>query len=299
MSTPTYTLNDDVTLPAIGFGTYPLSGEEGVEAIRSAIEVGYRLLDTAVNYENEGEVGEAIRRSGVPARGAASGQQDPRAPPRLRRRDRQRPRIAEATRRRLPRPAPDPLAEPERRQATRRRGARWSTSRAGPGPLHRRLQLHRGAPRPDHRGDGCDTRGQPGRAASVLQPAGDARRPRRLGIRTEAGARWASSRRLSTSRRWPSRRAARRHPGQMILRWHVQLGSLADPEVGDAAAAAREPRRVRLRALRRGDGRDRVTGPAGRPAVRRRPRHPRGDVAAARLIEPGLRVVELVETNPE
>ncbi len=62
----THTLRDGSTLPAIGFGTYPLTGDEGIEAVVSAIEVGYRLLDTAVNYENEREVGEAIRRSGVP-----------------------------------------------------------------------------------------------------------------------------------------------------------------------------------------------------------------------------------------
>ena len=65
MAIPTHTVNDGSTLPAIGFGTYPMKGEDGVTAIRSAIEVGYRLLDTAVNYENEHEVGEAIRRSGV------------------------------------------------------------------------------------------------------------------------------------------------------------------------------------------------------------------------------------------
>jgi diketogulonate reductase-like aldo/keto reductase len=64
----TYTLNDGTVLPAIGFGTYPLTGEDGVVAITSAIETGYRLLDTAVNYENEREVGEAVRRSGVPRR---------------------------------------------------------------------------------------------------------------------------------------------------------------------------------------------------------------------------------------
>ena len=63
---PTYTLNDGTALPAIGFGTYPLTGEEGIAAIQSALEVGYRLLDTAVNYRNEQEVGEAIRRSGIP-----------------------------------------------------------------------------------------------------------------------------------------------------------------------------------------------------------------------------------------
>ena len=63
---PTYDLNDGTTIPAIGFGTYPLRGDDGTEAIRTAIEAGYRLVDTAVNYENEKEVGEAVRRSGVP-----------------------------------------------------------------------------------------------------------------------------------------------------------------------------------------------------------------------------------------
>ncbi len=63
---PTYTLNDGTTLPAIGFGTVSLKGEDGIEAMRLALDAGYRLLDTAVNYENEREVGEAIRRSGLP-----------------------------------------------------------------------------------------------------------------------------------------------------------------------------------------------------------------------------------------
>ncbi|MCW2735374.1 aldo/keto reductase [Nocardioides sp.] len=63
---PTYVLNDGTTLPAIGFGTYPLRGEDGTAAMVGALEVGYRLLDTAVNYENETEVGEALRRSGLP-----------------------------------------------------------------------------------------------------------------------------------------------------------------------------------------------------------------------------------------
>ena len=63
---PTHRLNDGHDLPAIGFGTYPLDGDDGIDAIVSAIGAGYRLLDTAVNYGNEEEVGEAIRRSGVP-----------------------------------------------------------------------------------------------------------------------------------------------------------------------------------------------------------------------------------------
>ncbi|WP_291379293.1 aldo/keto reductase [Demequina sp.] len=61
MSIPTHLLNDGTTIPSIGFGTYPLLGKEGYEAVRSALDNGYRLIDTAVNYENEGLVGRAIR----------------------------------------------------------------------------------------------------------------------------------------------------------------------------------------------------------------------------------------------
>jgi 2,5-diketo-D-gluconate reductase A len=63
---PARELNDGSTLPAIGFGTYPMKGQECVDGVLSALEVGYRLIDTAVNYRNEKEVGEAIRVSSVP-----------------------------------------------------------------------------------------------------------------------------------------------------------------------------------------------------------------------------------------
>ncbi|ALJ21545.1 aldo/keto reductase [Microbacterium sp. No. 7] len=62
---PTVTLNDGVSFPELGLGTYNLRGPEGTDAIVSAVEVGYRLLDSAVSYENEAEVGEAVRRSGI------------------------------------------------------------------------------------------------------------------------------------------------------------------------------------------------------------------------------------------
>lgn len=65
-SIPQVTLNDEVTLPVIGLGTYTLKGNEGVNAIIGAIDIGYRLIDTAYNYENEGTVGEAVKRTGVP-----------------------------------------------------------------------------------------------------------------------------------------------------------------------------------------------------------------------------------------
>ena len=66
MDIPRYPLNDGHDLPVIGFGTAGLRGDDAVAAVSSALDTGYRLIDTAVNYQNETEVGEAIRRSGVP-----------------------------------------------------------------------------------------------------------------------------------------------------------------------------------------------------------------------------------------
>ncbi|MCI1219147.1 MAG: aldo/keto reductase [Bifidobacterium sp.] len=63
---PMLKLNDGHTLPAVGFGTYKLNGIAGSQAIEGALGNGYRLLDTAFNYENEGAVGAAVRRSDVP-----------------------------------------------------------------------------------------------------------------------------------------------------------------------------------------------------------------------------------------
>ena len=59
-------LNDGTTIPPVGFGTAGLRGDDAVTAVTAALENGYRLIDTAVNYGNETEVGEAIRRSDVP-----------------------------------------------------------------------------------------------------------------------------------------------------------------------------------------------------------------------------------------
>ncbi|HEY4269944.1 MAG TPA: aldo/keto reductase [Galbitalea sp.] len=62
---PTHTLNDGHVLPAIGLGTYALRGDAGIASIVSALDAGYRLLDTALNYTNEREVGDAVRASSV------------------------------------------------------------------------------------------------------------------------------------------------------------------------------------------------------------------------------------------
>jgi 2,5-diketo-D-gluconate reductase A len=60
-----HTLNDGTTLPKVGLGTYSLWGNAGAEAMTEALKEGYRLLDSAVNYENEGAVGRAVRASGI------------------------------------------------------------------------------------------------------------------------------------------------------------------------------------------------------------------------------------------
>ncbi len=60
-----FDLNDGGRMPALGFGTYLLNGFKGVAAIRAALNNGYRLLDTAVNYENEGVIGRAVHTSGL------------------------------------------------------------------------------------------------------------------------------------------------------------------------------------------------------------------------------------------
>ncbi|MDC4232272.1 aldo/keto reductase [Actinomyces sp. B33] len=63
---PDIRLNDGTLLPAIALGTYNLRGRAGADAMAAAIRSGYRLLDSAFIYENEGAVGEALRLSGAP-----------------------------------------------------------------------------------------------------------------------------------------------------------------------------------------------------------------------------------------
>src|SRR3954452_22059861 len=64
-SVATFTLNNGVELPAVGYGVFQTGPEETVAAVQEALRVGYRHFDTAAAYGNEREVGDAIRRSGV------------------------------------------------------------------------------------------------------------------------------------------------------------------------------------------------------------------------------------------
>ena len=60
------TLNNGIQLPMVGFGTWDVRGEAGKKAILTALELGYRLIDTAQMYDNENDVGKAVQESGLP-----------------------------------------------------------------------------------------------------------------------------------------------------------------------------------------------------------------------------------------
>lgn len=63
---PKVILNNGVEMPILGFGVFQITDPEECErSVYEAIETGYRLIDTAASYENETEVGKAIKRSGV------------------------------------------------------------------------------------------------------------------------------------------------------------------------------------------------------------------------------------------
>ncbi|MEW5808668.1 MAG: aldo/keto reductase [Actinomycetota bacterium] len=62
---PTITLNNGATIPQLGFGVYQIPPEDTADAVKTALDIGYRHIDTAEMYQNEKGVGEGIRNAGV------------------------------------------------------------------------------------------------------------------------------------------------------------------------------------------------------------------------------------------
>src|SRR5215218_868948 len=62
---PALKLNNNVTMPALGLGVFQTPPDETRDAVRAALDCGYRLIDTAAAYGNEREVGEAVRAAGL------------------------------------------------------------------------------------------------------------------------------------------------------------------------------------------------------------------------------------------
>jgi diketogulonate reductase-like aldo/keto reductase len=236
---PTYTLNDSHTIPAIGLGTYPLRGEDGIAALVSAIELGYRLIDTAVNYENETEVGEAIRRSGVAREelfvtskvpGRHHGYDDAIASTRSSL-ERLGLDFLDLHLIHWPNPAQGKyveawraLVELREQGLVRSIGVSNFTrahleriiAETGVTPAVNQIELHPLFPQVEMRRVNSD-----------------------LGIRTES---WSPlGKRRGQYAAPPVRAAAEAHgvtPGQVILRWHVQLGALPIPKSADPARQA-------------------------------------------------------------
>ncbi|HMG97829.1 MAG TPA: aldo/keto reductase, partial [Gaiellales bacterium] len=63
---PTVTIAPGVEMPLVGLGTWQANGSRAYDAVRGALDVGYRHIDTATMYANEKEVGRAVRDSGLP-----------------------------------------------------------------------------------------------------------------------------------------------------------------------------------------------------------------------------------------
>jgi diketogulonate reductase-like aldo/keto reductase len=64
--TDTFTMSNGVTIPKIGFGTWQIpNGSEAYDSVRTALDVGYRHIDTALAYGNEESVGRAVKDSGI------------------------------------------------------------------------------------------------------------------------------------------------------------------------------------------------------------------------------------------
>ena len=59
------TLNNGIKMPLLGLGTWNLNGKECIDTVATAVELGYRLIDTAQMYGNEKEVGDGIKKSSI------------------------------------------------------------------------------------------------------------------------------------------------------------------------------------------------------------------------------------------
>src|SRR3954470_377523 len=230
----TLPLNDGRTIPSLGLGTYGLRGEEGIQSLLAAIESGYLLLDTAFNYGNEREVGEAVRRSGVPREefvvtsklpGAAHGYEETLASFKETRANLgldyvdlylihwPLPRVGKYVDsfRAFVRLREDGLIRPAGGSNFPEEHLRRVAEETGVVPAVNQVELHPSFPQ------------------AALRAVHE-----ELGIRTESWSPLGKGANASESE--PVRAAAEAHgvtPSQAVLRWHLQLGSIPIPKSGN------------------------------------------------------------------
>ena len=276
---PTLTLNNGHTIPQLGFGVFQVPPDQVIEPVETALEAGYRLIDTAAAYGNEEGVGKAIANSGI-ARDelfvtTKLWNSDHGYDNALRAFDQSLAKLGLEYRR----PVPHPLADAGAQRPGRDLAGAGEDLRRRPRPLDRRLQLHDPRPEPAaYRGDGRPGR-EPDRAAPPLPAGRAARLPRRppdrdRGLEPDRPGSGAA-RRPDRSARSP-RRTARRRP-RSCCTGTCSWATSSIPKSVTPAAHPGEPRRVRLRAGRRRDGaavepvrrRARRAGRAGPGALQR------------------------------
>jgi 2,5-diketo-D-gluconate reductase A len=233
------TLHNGISIPQLGFGTWPLSDAEAEKTVATAVEHGYRLFDTAAMYGNETGVGRGLRAAGVR-------REDLFVTTKLRGRDHGYDRTLaafEASRRRLgldaidlylihwPLPHKDRYVETWRAMASLLEQGRVRAigvsnftpahidrllAETGVLPSVNQIQLH------------------PGVAQARLRAYDQAK-----GIVTES---WSPLGKGSSLLRDPVITGlARRHsrtPAQIVLRWHLQLGLVAIPKSSDPVRIA-------------------------------------------------------------
>ena len=240
-------LADGNRMPMLGLGVWQVpNGPECVDAVRWALELGYRHIDTAQAYGNEESVGRGAARERRPARGGVHHDQVLSRARGPRGRGRAEP---QAARRRPGGPVHHPLAQGRAHLGLAGHG---TGARARLRPLDRRLQLRR------RRARGGDRRGRrpagrrPGAVQPVRVPPGAARGVRAASAsRSRPTAPWEPAGTSPTRRCGSVAERVGRTPAQVLLRWCIQHGVPVDSQVDAPRAHRGERADLRLRALAR------------------------------------------------
>ena len=238
---PTYALNDGTQLPAIGFGTSPMDDAETETAVREAVRLGYRLVDTASRYGNEAGVGRAVATVDVPRSEILITSKLPRRRPGVRAGAEGVRGDAVAVGRRVRRPLPDPLAAAATRQVRETVAGDDQAARRRAGPLDRGQQLHA-----RRISTAWSTRPAWRPAVNQIELHPYFPQPEMRAADAERGVADPGWRPLGRGGELlaapPIADAAARHgrtPAQVVLRWHVQLGAVPIPKSATPERKAR------------------------------------------------------------
>ena len=282
------TLADGAQLPLLGLGVWQMpNGRECVDAVRWALELGYRHIDTAQAYGNEESVGQGLRESGVPRDRCSSppssipDARDPVAEARA------QPRAARG---RARRPVHRPLAEGRTDLGVAGNGA---SSGARVRTLDRRFQLRRRRT-PAGARNGDASRRSSTRCSSVRTSTGRGSSTRvvRNGIVLEAYSPLGHGRHLGSETATRIAQRLGRTPAQVLLRWCIERDVPVIPKSSTPRPDRGERSDLRLHAVRRGHGGTRRARPH-----RRHPPCSRTQVVVrpARASLPGARPIVTVE----